>query len=168
MKKRKKKIRKAIIKDMENKIKIGVLVENKNKLLLIKELNSKDGKYYWNVVKGTFEQEKDKDFIQTAKRECKEEIGVSVKINSLQGVMYLHRKNVTQFNFLASIQKGTPKIAKIEDQDERGENIIELRFFSRNEIKNMKKKEFMNERAFLATRNWLKSIINNLDILSFM
>ena len=38
-------------KNVEVKNKIGVLVENKGKLLLIKELNSSDGKYYWNIIK---------------------------------------------------------------------------------------------------------------------
>lgn len=152
---------------MENKIKIGVLVENRGKLLLIKELNSLDGKYYWNIVKGTFEHEKDKNFIETARRECKEEARISVKVNHLQGIMYLHRKNVTQFNFLASIQKGVPKIANADDQKKENEDIIEIKLFTRNELKKMKESEFMNERAFMAVKNWLKGIINDLSVFSF-
>ncbi|MEK7566338.1 MAG: NUDIX hydrolase, partial [Patescibacteria group bacterium] len=72
-------------------IKVGVLVGNKNKLLLIKELNDSNGKYYWNIIKGTFEPKKDRDFLETAKRECKEETGVSVKIKYLQSIMYVHK-----------------------------------------------------------------------------
>lgn len=149
------------------KIKIGILVENKGKLLLIKELNSKDGKYYWNIIKGTFEPEKDKDFFKTAKRECREEAGISVRVNYLQSIMYLRRKNVIQFNFLALIQKGVPKILKIDDQKKENENIIELKFFNKKELKKIKKREFMNERAFMAVKNWLKGINNNLSMFSF-
>jgi len=36
---------------MSTTIKVGVLIENKRKqLLLIKELNNSDGKYYWNTI----------------------------------------------------------------------------------------------------------------------
>ena len=43
-------------------IKVGVLIVNEGKLLLIKEKNGNDRKYYWNFVKGTFEVKKDVDF----------------------------------------------------------------------------------------------------------
>jgi len=153
---------------MENKIKIGVLVEKNNKLLLIKELNSSDEKYYWNIIKGTFEHKKDKNFIETAKRECREEAGIFIKVNHLQGIMYLYRKNVTQFNFLASIQKGVPKIAKADDQKKENKDIIGIKLFTRNELKKIKESEFMNERAYLAVSEWLKGAKHNLDVFKFI
>ena len=153
---------------MITKIKIGVLVENKGKLLLIKELNDHNGKYYWNIIKGTFEPEKDRNFLETAKRECKEEAGVSVKIKYLQSIMYVHKKNTLQFNFGASIkQEGIPKVSKLSDQKKRDENIIEARFFNKNETKRMKEKDFMNKRAFLATKNWVRSKRHDLGVLNF-
>jgi NADH pyrophosphatase NudC (nudix superfamily) len=152
---------------IENKIKIGVLVEEKGKLLLIRELNNKDDKYYWNLIKGTFEHQKDENLFAAVKRECKEEAGILVKINYLQSIMYLHRKNVMQFNFGATIQKGKPKIPSPSHQKEEGENIIELRFFNKEEIRKIKEKEFMNKRAFMAVKNWLKRITNNLGVLHF-
>ncbi|MCR4275147.1 MAG: NUDIX hydrolase [Candidatus Wolfebacteria bacterium] len=148
-------------------IKIGVLVENKGKLLLIKELNDHNGKYYWNIIKGTFESEKDRDFLETAKRECKEEAGISVKIKYLQSIMYIHKKNTLQFNFGASIDKGIPKISKFSDQKKRKENIIEVKFFNKKELRIMKEKDFMNKRAFLATKNWVNGKRNDLGILNF-
>ena len=137
-------------------IKIGVLIENKNKLFLIKELNDSNGKYYWNIIKGTFEPEKDRDFLETAKRECKEEAGISVKINYLQSIMYLKRKDTLQFNFGASIKKGIPKVPKDKEQKKRSENIMEIKFFNKKELRIMKEKDFMNERAFKAIENWIK------------
>ena len=148
-------------------IKVGVLVGNKNKLLLIKELNDSNGKYYWNIIKGTFEPKKDRDFLETAKRECKEETGVSVKIKYLQSIMYVHKKNTTQFNFGASIKKGIPKIPKPSDQKKRKENIIEVKFFNKKELVKMKEGDFMNKRAFLSAKNWVKGKRNDLGILDF-
>ncbi len=127
-------------------IKIGVLVENKNKLLLIKELNDHNGKYYWNIIKGTFEPEKDRDFSETAKRESKEEAGILIKVDYLQSIMYLRRKNTLQFNFKASIKKGTPKIPRNIAQKKRGENIVEIKFFDRKGLKKNERKRFY-ERA---------------------
>lgn len=152
---------------MITKIKIGVLVENKGKLLLIKELNNHNGKYYWNIIKGTFEPEKDRNFLETAKRECKEEAGASVKIKYLQSIMYVHKKNTTQFNFGASIKKCIPKVPKPSDQKKRNENIIKVKFFNKKELRIMKEKDFMNKRAFLATKDWVRSKRHDLGILNF-
>jgi len=160
---------------MENntiKIKIGILVENKGKLLLIKELNSKDGKYYWNIVKGTFEPDKDNNFLESAIRECKEEAGIEVKVTDLLNIMYLSDKTkdkyVIQFNFIASIKKGALKLTEKDEQQERNEDIIKLKFFSKNDLKKIKKNEFMNERAYLAVKEWLKNIRHDLKSIQFI
>ncbi len=154
------------------KIKIGILVENKGKLLLIKELNSKDGKYYWNIVKGTFESDKDNNFLESAIRECKEEAGIEVKVTDLLNIMYLSDKTkdkyVIQFNFIASIKKGALKLTKKDEQRKRSEDIIKLKFFSKNDLKKIKKNEFMNERAHLAVKEWLKNTRYNLGLFKFI
>jgi ADP-ribose pyrophosphatase YjhB (NUDIX family) len=152
------------------KIKVGILVENKNRLLLIKESNDPDDKYYWNIIKGSFEPDKDKDFFESAKRECEEEAGIKVKLTHLLNVMYLNKRDmyIIQFNFIALIQKGVPKVAKINHQKMRNEDITELKFFTKSELKKMKKQEFINERAFLAVNEWLKNKRNNLKIFKFI
>lgn len=152
------------------KIKVGVLAENRNRLLLIKELNNSNGKYYWNIIKGTFEPNKDKDFFESAKRECKEEAGIKVKLTHLLSVMYLVKKNkyIIQFNFIALAQKGIPKIPRINHQKMRNEDIVELKFFTKNELKKMKRQKFMNERAFLAVNEWLKNKKSDLKIFKFI
>ena len=152
------------------KIKIGVLVENRNRLLLIKESNDPDGRYYWNIIKGSFEPDKDKNFFESAKRECEEEAGIRVKLTHLLNVMYLNKKDmyIIQFNFIASIKKGIPKVAKINHQKMRNEDIVELKFFSKNELRKMKEQEFMNERAFLAVKEWLQNKKSDLKIFKFI
>ena len=154
------------------KTKIGILVVNNEKLLLIKELNSKDGKYYWNIVKGTFEPDKDDNFIESAIRERKEEAGIDVKITGLLNIIYLSDKTknkfVIQFNFIAAIEKGTPELASKDEQQGRSEDIIELRYFTKNDLKKIKKEEFMNERAYLAVSEWLKNIKYKTNIFKFI
>ena len=39
-------------------VKVGVLIEHQNKLLLIKERCRRDQKYYWNIIKGTLEPDR--------------------------------------------------------------------------------------------------------------
>jgi ADP-ribose pyrophosphatase YjhB (NUDIX family) len=163
------------IKTMRTNIvinKVGVLVEKSKKLLLIKELNTADGKYYWNILKGTFEPEKDKSYVDAAVRECKEEAGVDVKITHLLSVMYLSDQNknkyVNQYNFIASIKKGTPHLSSEDEQEVRGENIIEIKFFDHKELVKLKKEAFINERAFLAVKDWLKDLRYDVKLLKFV
>jgi|GEM_PF-940814 len=160
---------------MENttiKIKIGILVEYREKLLLIKELNTKDGKYYWNIIKGTFEPDKDNNFLESAIRECKEEAGIEVKVTDLLNIMYLAEKArdkyIIQFNLVAFIKKGVPKLTKKDEQQKRNEDIIELKFFSRNGLKKIKKNDFMNERTYLAVNDWLNNIRGDIKLFKFL
>jgi hypothetical protein len=89
----------------------------------------------------------------------------------LLNIIYLSDKNknkyVIQFNFIASIIKGLPKLAKKAAQKKLNEDIIELKFFTKNELKKIKKSNFMNERSFLAVKEWLKGKKYNLSVLMF-
>jgi len=151
-------------------IKIGVLVEKNNELLLIKELNNSNGKYYWNIIKGTFEPVKDKDFFKTAERECKEEAGIKIKLTRLINIIYLNKKDrrVIQFNFRALIKKGIPRLLSENQNKIKDEDIIEIKFFSKEELKKIKKSEFINIRAFLTVRDWLKNGEKDLKIFKFI
>jgi len=160
------------MKNTTLRIKIGILVENKEKLLLIKELNSSNGKYYWNIIKGTFEPDKDNNFLESAIRECKEEAGIEVKVTDLLNIMYLAEKArdkyIIQFNLVAFIKKGVPKLTKKDEQQKRNEDIIELKFFSRNGLKKIKKNDFMNERTYLAVNDWLNNIRGDIKLFKFL
>lgn len=155
---------------MEIQIKIGVLIRKRNCLLLIKERHEQEGKYRWNIIKGTFEPETDKDVIKAARREAEEEAGASIKITNFLNIFFLKRKNklTIQINFVASLIKETLIIAEMEEQKQRAEDISEMRFFSKKELKGLKKEEFINTRAYLAVQDWLKGKKYSLDLLQIL
>jgi len=146
------------------KIKIGVLAIERNKLLLIKELNSSDGKYYWNIIKGIFEPTKDKDFFEAAKRESREEAGIEIKLVNLINIVYLRKRDrkIIQFNFKALIKKSTPKLSIKNQYKVKNEDIMKVKFFTKKELKKMKKQEFINIRTFLTIRDWIENKNKNL------
>ena len=55
-----------------------------------------------------------------------------------------------------------------KDQESRGENIQEAKLFSKSELKNMNESDFMNERAYLAVRDWLENKKQDLNLLKFL
>jgi len=146
------------------KIKIGVLAIERNKLLLIKELNSSDGKYYWNIIKGIFEPTKDKDFFEAAKRESREEAGIEIKLVNLINIVYLRKRDrkIIQFNFKALIKKSTPKLSIKNQYKVKNEDIMKVKFFTKKKLKKMKKQEFINIRTFLTIRDWIENKNKNL------
>ena len=81
---------------MTNKIKIGVIItDDKNRILLIKEKIKKNNKALWNIIKGSYGDNKENIF-EASQRECLEEIGVNIKIEDLQGC-YIAQKNTTNY-----------------------------------------------------------------------
>lgn len=154
----------------EIQIKIGVLIQKRGRLLLIKERHEQDGKYRWNIIKGTFEPEADKDVIGAAQREAEEEAGACVEITHLLNIFFLKRKNklTIQLNFIASLAKETLAIAKAEEQKQRAEDISEIRFFSKEKLRGLKKEEFINTRAYLAVQDWIKGKKYSLDLLQIL
>ena len=155
---------------LEIKIKVGVLVQKKNKLLLIKELDASRKQHYWNIIKGTFEPARDKNLFAAARRECLEEVGIKVNLKGMLNVFYLKKRGYAlfQFNFLGEA-KNDPKLASKREQKERGEDIAEFRWFSRKNISKLKKAEFMNSRTFVTVKGWTsKKSGVNLNILNFL
>ncbi|MEK7657775.1 MAG: NUDIX hydrolase [Patescibacteria group bacterium] len=154
----------------EIQIKIGVLIQKNDSLLLIKEKYDQNRAYRWNIIKGTFEPEADKNIITAAKRESEEEAGACVDINHILNIFFLKRKNklTIQFNFLASLTKETLKISDKKEQKQREENIAELRFFNKEELKKIKKEEFINTRAYLAVQDWIEGKRYNLELLQIL
>mgnify|MGYP001389395894 CR=1 FL=1 len=64
--------------------------------------------------------------------------------------------------------RGLPKLVKKESQKKLNEDIIELRFFTKKELKKLKKSDFMNKRSFFAVNEWLGGKRHNLDIFMFI
>ena len=151
--------------------KVAILIERDETLLLIKE-KSASGEYLWNIVKGTFEPEKDRDYCEAARRECREEVGVEVTITHLLNIMYLsdHEKGkyLNQFNFIASITSGEPHLAEKDAQASRNEDISEFKWVNNAELLVLSETDFMSKRAYLATRNWMSGERHDLNVLNFI
>jgi ADP-ribose pyrophosphatase YjhB (NUDIX family) len=150
-------------------LKVGVLASHKGSLLLIKEINSKDRKYYWNIIKGTFDLKKDIDLLATARREALEEAGVKISIKGFLGVMTKSKKDSTtiQINLIATLANKNFKLASKSEQHKENEDICEVKFFTKNDLKKIKKGDFMNERAFVATREWLEGKKSDISRLKY-
>ncbi|MBU1046533.1 NUDIX hydrolase [Patescibacteria group bacterium] len=145
--------------------KITVLITNKkNEVLLIKEYIN--NKYNWNIIKGTYDKLNENIF-ETAKRECFEEISVNVELINSLGVFFskTDEKIRIQFNFLAKIIEGEPKLPTKEIQTNNNESIIEYKWFTQEELKKMKSNEFVSNRTYSVINNWLKNKIYPLGII---
>jgi ADP-ribose pyrophosphatase YjhB (NUDIX family) len=151
---------------MNNKIKIGVIITNKKgHVLLIKEKIQKNDKALWNIIKGTYGDHKNEDVFQASKRECLEEIGVDIEINEFQGcyIAQINTTNYTMLIFNAQIKQGKPQLKSQAEQITRNEDIREFKWFSKQEILNMKKNEFISNRIHFIINDWIqnkKSSIN--------
>jgi len=152
---------------METQIKVGVLIIDSEKLLLIKEWSNNKNGYFWNIIKGTFDNTLDKTILDCAKREVKEEVGTSIKLNNLINISFKHGFNTRIYlNFTASITKGKPHFAPKKEQDSRQEEIIETKWFTKNELKKLSEVDFINDVVYKSVKDWLKGNIYSLDILS--
>ncbi len=114
---------------------------------IIRERAELDHKYYWNIIKGSFEPGNDKDFFEAAEREAKEEANALIKIKNLLNILYLekHNRSFIQFNFLADLISSHFALSSRREQKKyrRGEDIIDIKLFSKNELKKMKKKSLL-------------------------
>ena len=139
-------------------IKTSALIIQNNKILLIKELNDHNKKYYWNLIKGTFDGEKDRAIKNTIQRECIEEINAKIKIKKLLNTVYYRDQNNIRvlFNFLCSLENKNVFLNNQKIQKSYKENIKEIKFFTKNEIKKIKRKDFMNEAIYISIQNFIK------------
>lgn len=141
-------------------IKIGLLIEKHGKLLLIKEKSWQDKQYHWNIIKGTFEPGRDKDLLQAVAREAREEANASIGIKGLLNILYLrkHHKSYIQFNFIADLVGSRYAVSYKKDQKKyrRDEEIIDIKLFTKKDLRRMKRREFIGERAYYTIRQWLR------------
>jgi len=152
---------------MDTKVKIGVVVEDNagEKILLIKEKIEKKDRPLWNVVKGSYGDNGDESIFETAKRECSEEVSVKVELTDALGV-YISKEGDRmriQFNFIAKIVGGEPKLAPMDEQKSRDEFIQEIEWFSKEDLSKMSPEEFISNRSYQVTRDWLAGLRYPLD-----
>ena len=120
-----------------------------------------DNSYHWNIIKGTFEPEKDKDFIETAKRESREEANASINVVGLLNILYLrkNKRSFIQFNFVANLIGSKFHISQRHKQRKfrKDEDIAEVKMFTKKEVKNIRKGDFIGERTYITIKDWLKN-----------
>lgn len=143
---------------MDTKIKIGVIITNDGgDILLIKEKLKKKYLPFWNTVKGTYGDSGDETVFDAAIRECQEETSVKVELTNALGcnISREGEKIRVQFNFLAKIIKGKPKVPEKDDQIKQDESILEVKWFTKDEILKMNKNEFISGLTHKLILSWI-------------
>mgnify|MGYP001591405527 FL=1 len=136
---------------MPTKIKISVAITNdRGDLLMLKEQVEKQNRPLWNIVKGTYGDHGIETIFDAARRECREEASVEVELTGVTGCYVTgDADNYTvQFNFIGRVAGGDPKLPDENEQASHGESIVELRWFSRREVIELPKEEFISEKIF--------------------
>jgi ADP-ribose pyrophosphatase YjhB (NUDIX family) len=151
---------------MERIVKVGVLVVEKERALLIKEWSETRKDYYWNIVKGTYEEAIDKKFSDCAIREAKEEIGVTISLKGFMWTIVKYGHNIrVYFTFTASIVDGMPQTARKEEQLKRKENISDVGWLTKKELGDISKEDFLSDVAYLAVQKWIKNEVFPLELV---
>lgn len=152
---------------MEKIIKVGILIVEKEKVLLIKEWSETKMDYYWNIIKGTYEEVFDKRISDCAIREVKEEINATVSLKDFLGVYIKFGYDLrTYFCFTASIIDGKPQIASKKEQLERKEDIKDFQWLTKKELEKIKKEDFINDIAYSTVQKWISSKVYSLDLVN--
>ena len=126
------------------KLKVGVIIRQGEKIILIKERLNKNLSYGWNVCAGSWE-EIDHDLKNAALREAKEEAGVDARIIGFYKAVLVNMSCAMklQFFFIADAIS-EPKIPPKSEQEKLHEDIIECKAFAPNEILQMNDDEFVS------------------------
>lgn len=144
---------------MSQKIKIGVIItDGQDRILLLKEKIKKNSVPLWNIVTGSYGDSGQETLIEAAMRECREEAGLEIKITDLSGcyISQTDEEVRAQFNFLARVKSGIPHLAPEDEQASRDECITELKWFTKEEVKKMKREEFISNRTYMIILDWLR------------
>lgn len=117
------------------KLKIGVIIEKGDGILLIKEKYIRGSAHKWNMVTGGWE-ESDGDIMNTAIREAKEEAGLKIDIQGLFRITQVHytEKTKLQFFYIAEAEAKNVRLPSQKDQEKLNESIIESKWFTKDEI----------------------------------
>ena len=151
---------------MNIQIKIAVIIESEGKILLIKEKYQKKERSLWNVIKGSYGDNGDENIFEAAIRECQEEASVKVELTNALGA-YVAKEGEqirVQFNFLAKIIEGEPKVAPMNEQESRDEFIQEIKWFTKEEVLNLNKEEFISGRIHELVKDWTRGKKYSLEV----
>lgn len=151
---------------MSIKIKVTTVVTHQDgRVLLIKEKLPKKDVPLWNIVKGTYHG--GETVFEAAIRECREEASLAVTLTGSLGT-YVSEEGgevYIQFNFTAepTSTSGAARIADEKTQEEFGESISEVRWFSREELEVLRLENFVSLRTYTVIQNLLKGVSYPID-----
>lgn len=127
---------------MKARIRVGALIFEKRKLLLIKHVNPANGEEFWVTPGGGMKKE-DKTIYSCAKREVFEECGLEIKLfKNIKFIRewYDEEKEKIQLELflLAKSYKGKLSLENLKGLGADEEWIKELKFLSEKEMENLK------------------------------
>jgi ADP-ribose pyrophosphatase YjhB (NUDIX family) len=150
---------------MTLKLKVGIVIAENDRILLIRERSRPGDPYKWHIVRGTME--KGESVTATALRECREETGLEVQLTDLLGC-YAYQSGAgtrIQFTFLASISGGAPQVPPQDQQLLCGDDICEVRWFTKDEAAALSQEELLSRQAYLALQAYLAGTRYPLSLL---
>ena len=153
------------MKDIQ--VKVGILIACESNILLIKEWSNKKNGYFWNIIKGTYGDVPNESVKECAIRESFEEAGLKVRLTHLLPCAIMHDENKSQiqYNFIAKKVSGKPAPPSQAEQLTRSEDIQEVRWFSKKEIKKMKMVDFISEKSYGVVYAWMHKKIFPLSLI---
>lgn len=157
-------------KDYVIKLKAGVVIRYRGRVLLIRERHNPAHQYRWNIIKGTFEPGKDPSLLEAAVREAREEASAKIKIMWLLSTYYLldGKNALMMFTFIADLLDRRVKVLpeKLQAKYSKRERITEVKFFTKKELIRLKPEDFVGMRGYLAIRDYLQGKRFSLKVLT--
>ena len=151
---------------MNVQIKVSLIISKNNAILLIKEWSNKRVGYYWNIIKGSYEEESGETIIECAERETEEEAGLKVKVSGFVSCFIFPREVGfgIQYNFLGEPVSGSNfSIPPKKEQEDRNEDIQEIKWFSKEDLLKIKPKDFISKRTRFVIDAWIEGRTYPLD-----
>lgn len=145
---------------MNYKVKVGsIILNDKDQILLIKERFTNSKVPLWNIITGTYGDNDPETVHEAAARECFEEVSLKIKLIGALGCYIIKEGDDsirTQLVFLAKIISGEPCLPSKIEQAKRDEDIREFKWFSKEEILNIRASEFVAPRIYIILTDWIR------------
>ena len=125
---------------LENRIRVGVLIFEDNKILLVKHVDPITGFTWWVPPGGGLKETE--SIFECGEREVKEETNLKVNLDKIvyirQFIFHKQKENNIDIYVTSSKHKGKKSIKGIVGKGEDEHYIKQIKFFSKKELKNIK------------------------------
>ena len=154
---------------INTKLKVSVIIENNGKIFLIKERLAHDTRYGWNLPGGTWEKT-DGPLAYGAIREAKEESGLTVSLKGFYqaALVDLETRIKLQIFFVGETASTDYRLMEKSAQETLNEDIIEGRWFTRDELVALPENEFVASTVARVLKTYLVNpTIYSLETLPY-